>query len=324
MVNVNVMTWDAVGNHVNVFTYFPFSVDSCEQIKPVLLMTINNETAFSEDDLFRNKLANFQSCPLWLSTYTVPPYMILHEMDDGSFKTKGIEGNLYRELGKSLNFRPMVRIGRERHLGGAKANFGLLRNGAVNLTMFSIVNTVERSTEFTASYPYAYASIYFTTPHGPPFSPLSKLALPFEPMVWLCLVIVFATTITVNIYVLSGSKRRRDFVFGENNQNSLLNFVNMTLGGVVTQLPTRNFARTLFTIWLLGSLVLRSSYQGALFNVIQSQKPALEFNSLEQLAEYNYTIYASQQIQRVLELGSPHLRKQLESAFLNKKQNIVN
>lgn len=323
MVNVNVMSWDEVDNQVNVFTYFPFSLDSCEQIEPVLLMTISNETIFSDRDLFRNKLKNFHGCPLWLSTYTVPPYMILHEMGNGVYKAKGIEGNLYRELGKSLNFRPMVRIGQERHLGGAKANFDLLRKGVVNLTMFAIVNTVERSTEFTASFPYAYASIYFTAPHGPPISPFVKLALPFQPLVWLCIVIIFAATIAVNIYVSCGSKQRRDFVLGAKNQHPLLHFINMSLGGVVTQLPIRNFARTIFTIWLIGSLVLRNIYQGALFNLIQSQKPALEFTTLEQLAEHNFTIYASVQTLRILELGSPHLRKKLVFSFNSNKIIIL-
>lgn len=79
------------------------------------------------------------------------------------------------------------------------------------------------------------------------------------------------------------------------------------LGGAITFGPIRNFARTIFLIWLLGSLVLRSSYTGAMFSFIQSQRSAVEIRNLEQLVKYNFSIYSSKQMLKLLELGYPHL-----------------
>lgn len=201
----------------------------------------------------------------------------------------------------------MVHIGQERYLNGAKENFQILREQKANLTMFAIVNTIERSVEFTASFPYAYASVVFTAPIGPPFTPLEKLKLPFKSSVWYCIVFACCATLFATIYLYGCAKKWQNFVFGEKNQNPYLNFINVSLGGAVTQAPIRNFARTIFLIWLLGSLILRSSYQGALFSFLQSQKSAVVLESLEELAKYNFTIYSSITILRLLEMGSPQL-----------------
>lgn len=308
MINVNVVCLDRTKDQVNVYTYYPFTPNSCDRIESSLLTTFNsNEMITLDNSFFAMKLKNFHKCNLFLGTYNIPPYMILDRYSNGSYETKGIEGNLFHELSKLLNFQPYVRVGHEQYLGGAKKNFEMLQKGEVNLTMFAIVNTIERSEQFTASFPYAYTSVVFTTPHGPPFTPLEKLMLPFEPMVWMCVLIATGIASCVTIYMSGRSKRWRDFVFGRKNHTPFLNYINITLGGGVTQPPVHNFARTIFMIWLLGCLVLRSSYQGALFSFIQSQKSAVEIESLEKLAQFNFTIYSSAEILRLLQLGSPNL-----------------
>lgn len=317
MINVNVLIFNAAGDEVVVNTYFPYRPSHCEHIESSFLMSLSNESIDLRHEYFPNKLHNFYGCPLILATYAVPPYMILHRTINGSLETRGIEGNLYHELASTLNFRPLFRIGRERHMGGAKENFNLLRTNQVNFTMFAIVNTIERSTEFTASFPYAYASVVFTTPHGPPFTPLEKLKLPFKPKVWFFVLCICCAALIVTMYVSGCSKKMQEFVFGAKNATPFLNFVNISLGGAISRAPVRNFGRTIFLIWLLGSLVLRSSYQGALFSFLQSQKSAMELTSLEELAQFNFTIYSSSQILRLLEIGSPQLRKRFDALLNN-------
>lgn len=150
----------------------------------------------------------------------------------------------------------------------------------------------------------------YTIPPGPPYSPLEKLILPFETYVWLWLVICTGMSLVTIICVSScGSENSRNFVFGAKNRTPFLNYINIMLGGAITFAPIRNFARTIFLIWLLGSLILRSSYTGAMFSFIQSQKSAIEIRNLEQLIKYNFSIYSSMQMLRLLEFGYPHLSK---------------
>lgn len=318
MINVNVLQFKETDEQVHVYTFYPYTPDHCEYIESNFLFSMENHTISIQDDLFPNKLRDFFKCPLLLATYTIPPYMILQRLADGTYITKGIEGKLYRELAATLNFHPVVRVGMEKYLGGAAENFQMLKMRKVNFTMFAAVNTVERSTEFTSSFPYAYASVVFIIPHGPPYTPLEKLALPFEKTVWCFVGICTGMAFTIISY-LSGwcSKKCRNFVFGLNNRTPFLNYINVMLGGSITSEPVHNFARTIFSIWLVGSLVLRSSYQGALFRFIQSQRSAIEIHSLEQLVEYNFSIYSSKQMIRLLEIGSPHLSKKFVCKLIN-------
>lgn len=315
MINVNVLRFEEADYQVHIYTFFPYSPNHCEYIESTYLFSMGNNSISMKNDMFPNKLRDFFNCPLLLATYSVPPYMILERLADGTYITKGIEGKLYHELAATLNFHPMVRAGK--YSGDATENFDMLKLGMVNLTMFAAVNTVERSTEFTSSFPYAYASIVYTIPHGPPYTPLEKLALPFKKNVWLW-VLVCTGAASATIAYISGwcSRKCRDFVFGAKNRTPFLNYINVMLGGSITTGPVRNFARTIFLIWLLGSLVLRSSYQGALFRFIQSQKSAIEIESLEELIKYNFSIYSSKQMLRLLELGSPHLSRKYARAFV--------
>lgn len=307
MVNVNVLQYDVIEKRVIAYTYYPYTEHHCEQIQSTFLSYMNNQSFSIRTAFFPNKLKNLNGCPLFLATYTIPPYMIVHKLSNDTYITKGIEGNLYHELASTLNFRPMVRTGTENYVDAAAEKFQMLRKMEVNLTMFATVNTVERSKEFTASFPYAYASVVFTIPHGPPYTPLEKLVLPFKPLVWLCVSIVTGVALILIIYLSRCSKKWQDFVFGEKNRTPFLNYINITLGGVITHEPVRNFARFILMIWMLSSLVLRGSYTGALFSFIQSQRSAIEIDSLEKLIEYNFSIYSSKQMLRLLEIGSPHL-----------------
>lgn len=310
MINVNILQFEENDDQVHVYTYFPYTPNHCEYIESTFLFSMGNQSISMKNDFFPNKLRNFHQCPLLLATYTIPPYMILHHLDDGSYITNGIEGNLYREMAASLNFHPMVRVGMKNYLSGAVENFQMLKMRKVNFTMFAAVNTVERSKEFTSSFPYAYSSVQYIIPTGPPYSPLEKLVLPFEKYVWFWIVICTGMAF-ISITFITGccSKKWCDFVFGARVRTPFLNYINVMLGGAITSGPVRNFARTIFLIWLLGSLVLRSSYQSALFSFIQSQKSAVEIHSLEQLVKYNFSIYSSKQMIRLLDIGYPHLSK---------------
>lgn len=263
IVNVNVLAFESIDRQVNVYTYFPYAPNHCEFIQSTFIFSMKNHSISMKRDFFPSKLRNFHKCSLFLATYAIPPYMILQQTTDGALITRGIEGNLFREMAKSLNFHPVVRVGRRTYSSGAMENFAMLKKGEVNLTMFAAVNTVERSTEFTSSFPYAYSSVCYTIPHGPPYSPLAKLLLPFQAYVWVWIVICTGAAFTT-ITCVSGccSKKWRSFVFGAQNRTPFLNYINIMLGGSITFGPVRNFARTIFLLWLLGSLILRSSYTG--------------------------------------------------------------
>lgn len=160
--------------------------------------------------------------------------------------------------------------------------------------MNAAINTMKRSEHFTATFPHYHVSNVITTVVHIPFTSIEKLLLPFH----LDHFNLYAG-ICVHIILICCSYRQR-FVFGRANHTPFLNAINILLGGAVIRPPTHNFARTLFAFWLFGTLVLRSSYQGALFEFLYSHKSAQTLDTLEKLADNNLPIYAPPQIYNMM------------------------
>lgn len=174
--------------------------------------------------------------------------------------------------------------------------------------MQAIVNTVERLENFSAAFPHYYATVVITHLIQIPFTSIDRLLLPFESIIWVILIYTLAFTLSVIYTILICCGNRQSFVFGRANHTPFLNTINILLGGAIVRPPTRNFARTILAFWLLGTLVLRSSYQGALFDNLHSHKSAQTLDTLEKVIEYNRTIYATPQIFKIISKVSPHLR----------------
>lgn len=67
--------------------------------------------------------------------------------------------------------------------------------------------------------------------------------------------------------------------------------VNIFFGGSIQRPPMRNFARTLFCIWILACIVIRSAYQGAIFDFINKAKNVPALDTVPQLIQNGYTLY---------------------------------
>lgn len=187
--------------------------------------------------------------------------------------------------------------------------------------MQAIVNTVERLEKFSAAFPHYFATVVITHMTQIPFTSIDRLLLPFEPIIWIILVYTLAFTLSVIYTILICCGDRQSFVFGRANHTPFLNTINILLGGSIMRPPTRNFARTILAFWLLGTLVLRSSYQGALFDNLHSRKSAQTLDTLDKLIECNRTIYATPQIFKILYEVSPHVRNKYGTHTLLTRTN---
>lgn len=174
--------------------------------------------------------------------------------------------------------------------------------------MYAMVNTMERSSHFTATFPHHHASVVVSHVLSIPFTSIQRLMLPFQLTIWIVFICTLAFAFNVIYIILIYCSDRQSFIFGRANHAPFLNTINISLGGSIMRPPTRNFARTLFAFWLFGTLVLRNSYQGALFEFLHSQKSAEDLDTLEKLADYNCLIYATPQVYKTLWNDSCRLR----------------
>lgn len=115
--------------------------------------------------------------------------------------------------------------------------------------------------------------------------------MPFKYIIWSCIGTSFALGVTLLLYLKFAKPYQRNFIIGKNNSNPFLNMMNVFLGNSTNYLPIRNFARTLLLIWTFACIVLRNSYQGKLFNILQKQTKVAPLSTLDQLINANYRLY---------------------------------
>lgn len=106
--HVNLLIPTEDNETILLYTYFPFTPERCETVEPVIYDYFENDTFSINAPIFPNKFQNFHKCPLKISTYNIPPYMILKRHPNGTYHLDGIEGKMIRVLSMRLNFTPIV------------------------------------------------------------------------------------------------------------------------------------------------------------------------------------------------------------------------
>lgn len=182
------------------------------------------------------------------------------------------------------------------------------RDGA-NLTIGCMITDNERYDQYTTSFPHYYTALVIANWPRRPFTSLERLMLPFDTIIWLTLVVLVLSAVQIIYFILACYREQRNFFFGRGNRTPLLNVFNIILGGAITNAPTRNFARTLLSFWIICTFVLRSSYQGALYSFLRSNRSAQSLDTLEKLVANNISIYGPTVLQKPLSENVPFLRK---------------
>lgn len=106
--NVNVLIPGSEYGNALLYTYFPFTINYCESIDPILYDHFKHDKFIRNSELFPNKFRNFFACPLRVSTYTYAPFMILKNQFNGNYYTDGFEGIMLQVMSQRLNFTPIV------------------------------------------------------------------------------------------------------------------------------------------------------------------------------------------------------------------------
>lgn len=161
----------------------------------------------------------------------------------------------------------------------------------VNFTIGYTPQTVLKDLYMTSSYAYYTSNLMWSIPPGRLYSSFEKLFQPFKRIVWLCTSVVFISSFLVVIAMKFQPKNHRNFLYGRGTQTPCLNIVNIFFGGSLSRLPMRNFARSILCIFMLYCLVIRSSYQGALFKFMQMNTRDIQVESIEEMLAKNFSFY---------------------------------
>ncbi|XP_054727323.1 uncharacterized protein LOC129237000 [Anastrepha obliqua] len=291
IIDANVLVY-ALSNLSLLYNIHPFNRFHCKGLAPTIQNRFTN-SRWRHTNFFPNKLLDLHGCALICATWKEMPYL---SSDAGLLG--GIEGKLIEYLAVTMNFSLEFRW-----LDKKDASRTLDKEGSVFRELFSngtdfIVGafpykSTAKGDPYTPTFPYFLSSFNFIVNSNlAPYSPFKKLFLPFKSDIWILLLIIYIVGFLLKrTATLLGIATRR-FIFGAKNNRPAFNMFSVCLGVALPQqqVPSRNFARYILMLWLILTMLLCSSYQAFLFNLIKSNIGPPPPNTIADLLRQNYQL----------------------------------
>lgn len=115
-----------------------------------------------------------------------------------------------------------------------------------------------------------YDSITFQVTKGANYTEFEKIILPFDCPAWYMITATFAIGYSVIFITYRFPRLNQNSVFGTFIRNPSLNLTMIFFGIGLVQTPGRNFARFLFMLFTIYSLIIRTAYQSKMFEFMTS------------------------------------------------------
>lgn len=133
--------------------------------------------------------------------------------------------------------------------------------------------------------PIVFSRAIFRVTRGDRLTPLEKLGKPFDMATWTTLIGTFAFALSAIFIISFLPKLVRDFVFGSSIHYPAFAFMKIFFGIGLISTPRRNFARFLFMMFTILFLVIRTVYQGKMFDFLQYNIKTPAANSIGEIAD---------------------------------------
>lgn len=128
---------------------------------------------------------------------------------------------------------------------------------------------VSRELHVTQPILYIYSTFLITEGHF--YNEFEKFALPFDVITWICLVVTFLLSFTFIFIIYRLPKEIQNYVFGTRVYYPSLGTVQLFFGLGYVHLPKENFSRILFIAFTMFCLVIRTAYQGKMYDFIVTE-----------------------------------------------------
>lgn len=139
--------------------------------------------------------------------------------------------------------------------------------------------------------PLNFERMIFRVTRGSTFSPMEKLIKPFDFPTWTLSFVTFVVGFFVIFLISQLPKIIQDFVFGESVQFPSYNLVQIFFGIGLTILPDRNFSRFIFLMFTILCLVLRTAYQGKMYDFLQYNIRHTHAESIQEIIDREIPVY---------------------------------
>lgn len=166
-----------------------------------------------------------------------------------------------------------------------------LLDGKIDATLGFISLQYLRAKFFSETRMYTSLTMALIIPLGAEFGNFEKFTRPFTDEVWMIILVVFASACLVSFVAIIESGRFSDFLVGEGIKYPIYNVFAVFFGIPQNILPRRNFARYILMCFLIYSLVIRSVYQGAVYQTLKSNDRKPPISTIREFIDRKFTFY---------------------------------
>lgn len=293
----NVIIVYEAADHVPILTFIPYrSEHDCSNTTELAInLFINGTFTKGIENIFIKKMRNLQKCDIRVaSSNNSSPHISLVSLPNGTTFWEGRDFDVItaiaQGLNATLNFTYIGSLGYIYENGTAFGSLEKVLNNDADLSLGDWWLKLLRLTYYDATVSYISEQIRFVVPYGSELSSAEKLIYPLSVTSWA----IFIGFISCGVIVIFITKKQpqtiQDFLIGEKVKYPYFNIVIGILGLSQEQLPRKNFARFLLTNFLLFALVLRTVYQGKLFEMMKLNMKHSEPNNMYDIADSGYEV----------------------------------
>jgi len=285
--------------HLSIVTFFPFqSSTDCSNTTPVLINEFINGS-FTRDlsYIFPKKMENLQQCEVKVATSNnIAPHISAKTMPDGLSKFSGRDFDLIKTLSKCLNFKlNFTFVSYFGCLNTLDGEEGSLQNVFLNKSDLAIADCwlrLSRLNTLDSTTTYFSDKSVMAFPMLAELSSFEKLFYPLAMVTWILLMSYLLIGILSIFIIKRLSKTIQNFIFGRKIKHPYLNMFIGLLGTTQHKLPGTNFARFLLMNFLILSLIIRTAYQGKLYQIMQANIKNPEPQTLREMEKQGYKFHA--------------------------------
>lgn len=274
------------------FTYYPVADGICDNLKPIQLEYSHQYTHTTYGEVFRNKLRNFNSCPITVSTFIQIPYM---NITNGI--PVGADGDLLRIIMHGLNATLKMMTPNRGSGWGWRQNNGTwmgsladVHEQLANFSMTSAAVTSTRFSDFQISSSYYSSKVVWVTHPAQLQNVALKLMHPFETDARIALVVSFFLVLLCAFLIKTNSwsflwSRHED----EKPTKSIVFYAWMIcMGQAIIKLPTRSAYLQMILTWVWYCFLIRTAYQVYLISSLKGKFYESQFETIEDVINAKY------------------------------------
>lgn len=302
LINVSFMV--NTNSRISLQTFIPYNEDNCND---TMLRTINQFSEQSQTwqtkDFFPKKLTNFYGCAIKIATHkNVIPYIVREENVNGKRVLQGRVIQMIDTLSVSLNFT--ADLDYEPSVAAFDSCYRKVGNNEADLFIGNVALDKSRIESLDFSLPIFFEFLKFVVPPGKYFTQVENFGRVFDSMTWALIFIVFLLVGGTVLIINFCSKKVKIYAFGVRYGNAFMDYLATIFGSALSTSPNMNLPRLILVKFVIFCFIIRTIYQGSLYNFLQSGTKANAVQSIEEMISKGFTFFMLRGYANYLDLSA--------------------